>query len=59
MRNIVGSGTVSDNGTTGTAVMTECMKYAAIFVTIAPILGVYPFVQKYFTKGIMVGSLKG
>lgn len=59
LRNIVISGTVSDNAATDTAFMTQGIKYAAIFITIAPILCVYPFVQKYFTKGIMVGSLKG
>ena len=35
------------------------LKAAAIFVATIPILCVYPFVQKYFVKGIIVGSLKG
>ena len=32
---------------------------ATILLTIGPIVIAYPFVQKYFVKGIMVGSLKG
>ena len=35
------------------------IKYSVIIITILPILFVYPFLQKYFAKGIMVGSLKG
>jgi putative aldouronate transport system permease protein len=35
------------------------VKYAAMFITILPILALYPFLQKYFVKGVMVGSLKG
>lgn len=35
------------------------IQYACIVATIGPILLVYPFVQKYFTKGIMVGAVKG
>jgi putative aldouronate transport system permease protein len=37
----------------------EQLKYALIIVSCIPILLVYPFVQKYFVKGIMVGSIKG
>lgn len=37
----------------------ETMKYAVILVASAPVLMLYPFVQKYFVKGIMVGAVKG
>ena len=35
------------------------MKYALVFIASAPMLILYPFIQKHFVKGIMVGSLKG
>ena len=35
------------------------LKAAAIYVATIPILCVYPFIQKYFVQGIMIGSLKG
>ena len=35
------------------------LKAAAIFVTMLPIVMVYPFVQKYFKKGVLIGSVKG
>lgn len=37
----------------------DTIKYAVIIVAVVPILCVYPFVQKYFVKGVMVGSIKG
>ena len=39
--------------------LAESMKYAVVFIASAPMLIAYPFVQKYFVKGIMIGSLKG
>ena len=37
----------------------NAMKYALIFIASAPLLAAYPFVQKYFVKGVLVGSIKG
>lgn len=37
----------------------ELLKYSLIIVATLPLMIVYPFVQKYFVKGIMIGSLKG
>ncbi|HIY11343.1 MAG TPA: carbohydrate ABC transporter permease [Candidatus Anaerofilum excrementigallinarum] len=37
----------------------ESIKYATIIVSTVPILCIYPFVQKYFVKGVMMGSVKG
>ena len=35
------------------------MKYAVIIITTVPIMCVYPFVQKYFSQGVMIGAIKG
>ena len=37
----------------------EGLKYAAIVVSTVPVLCIYPFLQKYFTKGVMIGAVKG
>ncbi|OCT11775.1 sugar ABC transporter permease [Paenibacillus pectinilyticus] len=37
----------------------ETIKYATIMVASVPILVLYPFVQKYFVKGVMIGAVKG
>lgn len=37
----------------------ETIKYAVIIVATLPILTIYPFLQKYFIKGIMIGAVKG
>lgn len=41
------------------AYIAQTMKYALIFIASAPMLILYPFVQKYFVKGVMIGSIKG
>lgn len=42
-----------------TQVATESLKAASIIVATLPIVIVYPFLQKYFVKGVMIGSIKG
>ena len=37
----------------------ELIKYGSIIVSTIPMLAIYPFLQKYFVKGVMIGSLKG
>jgi len=41
------------------AMMAEVIKYALIFVASAPVLIAYPFVQRHFVKGVMIGAIKG
>ena len=41
------------------ASLKELMKYAVIVVSSVPLFALYPFVQKHFVKGVMVGSVKG
>ena len=38
--------------------MSENIKYATIMVATVPILLIYPFIQKYFVKGVMIGAVK-
>lgn len=38
---------------------TEALKSASIVITMFPIICIYPFIQKYFIKGVMIGSVKG
>jgi len=39
--------------------VTETIKYATIIVATVPILTLYPFLQKYFTRGVLIGGIKG
>ena len=40
-------------------ILVESMRYAVIIVSSLPVMCLYPFVQKYFIRGIMVGAIKG
>ena len=37
----------------------EVLKYAVILISSAPMLILYPFLQRFFVKGVMVGAIKG
>lgn len=47
------------NGVDVQVINPDNMKMAAVIVATVPIMCIYPFFQKYFVKGVMVGSLKG
>lgn len=64
LRNIlISNQTISSMSTGAAAVeakqMADLIKYAIIVISSAPIMCMYPFVQKYFNQGVMLGSLKG
>lgn len=43
----------------GRDVIGQSIRYAVIIVSTVPILMVYPFLQKYFVEGVMIGAIKG
>ena len=47
------------NSSGDSVTMAETVQYAVMMVATVPILLVYPFLQKYFVNGIMVGAVKG
>lgn len=64
IRNILISSQTMSSMMTGAAAteaqqMADLIKYAVIVVSSAPIMCMYPLVQKYFNQGVMLGSLKG
>lgn len=62
LRKIIVDANVADEMGTAmnvTGYSEETLIYATIIIAIIPMIVIYPFVQKYFTKGMMVGSVKG
>lgn len=62
LRNILNSAQVAQMMGTDMSEMArlvELIKYAFIVITVIPILLLYPFLQKYFVKGVMIGAIKG
>ncbi|MNI39309.1 L-arabinose transport system permease protein AraQ [compost metagenome] len=63
IRNIVLTGQVGDTVVSSAigdkSIVLESLKYAVILVGTLPILLVYPFIQKHFVQGVMIGSVKG
>ena len=39
--------------------LSNLMRYSVIIVSTVPIMCIYPFVQKYFNQGVMIGAVKG
>ena len=64
LRNILLLGQTEQMGTNDVGMaekikMAEAIKYSAIVISSIPMLAIYPFVQKHFVKGVMIGAVKG
>lgn len=62
LRSMLIEGNVADYAgqvDTGNLMVATSIKYTCIVVTSLPIICVYPFLQKYFVKGVMIGAVKG
>ncbi|WP_246090947.1 carbohydrate ABC transporter permease [Nonomuraea deserti] len=62
LRNIIAGATGAENAGAGAADLTQVaanIQSVTIMLTVLPILAVYPFVQRYFVSGVMLGAVKG
>lgn len=51
-------GVITDRGMADRIQLVQSMRYSSIVIATAPVLAVYPFIQKFFVKGVMIGSVK-
>ena len=56
--NINNANNAAGNDAADVLYLDTLVKYAMIIISTVPILCIYPFVQKYFMKGVMMGSIK-
>ena len=56
---IVTSSTKIDGGDSSKRIYSQGLQMAAVFFTIVPMMSFYPFLQRFFVKGIVVGAIKG
>jgi putative aldouronate transport system permease protein len=59
LRSMLNTPDPSEMGDMTIVVPTESVKMAAVIISIIPVLVIYPFLQNYFTKGVLLGSVKG
>jgi putative aldouronate transport system permease protein len=50
---------VADTSGEDVMIYRPLIKYATIMVSVIPMMIIYPFVQKYFVSGVMIGAVKG
>jgi putative aldouronate transport system permease protein len=59
LQEAMGRDSLATLGEAGETLTPQTMRMASIIVTLLPILFVYPYLQKYFIKGVMLGAVKG
>ena len=55
----IASMTTTSSSSSETLLTESKIKYDVVIISVLPMLIVYPFLQKYFVRGVMIGSVKG